>query len=330
MSFTVITTMKNEAPFILEWVAHYKALGFDNIIICYNNCSDGTARLLRRLRMKGLVRMHKTMIRSGGIQRSALRQAMAYPEAKNADWVFVCDADEFLNIHVGDHTVQDLVAYSGDRPDLISIPWRNFGSSGLEGVEDLRVTQRFTLAERPYHPELSPDTGKFVKSLFTNFSKFKRPGLHFPIAHDALQKDLRWVLPGGTLYAENGAPTNNPPLFNVAQVNHYALRSLDNYLVKRDRGRANHTSHTIGIDYWKRFELNHEQDLTIQRYDDRFSRIYDNLRNDPRVMEHHNYALQWHRLKAAEMRQRPEIAEMISAIADHTGTVRLGDIKRVA
>lgn len=39
MSFTLFSAMKNEAPFLLEWVAYHKAIGFDRIVI-YSNDSD--------------------------------------------------------------------------------------------------------------------------------------------------------------------------------------------------------------------------------------------------------------------------------------------------
>ncbi|MFD1808677.1 glycosyltransferase family 2 protein [Gemmobacter lanyuensis] len=47
--FTVITTMKNEGPFLLEWVAHHKALGFDHLVICTNDCEDTTTEMVVRL-----------------------------------------------------------------------------------------------------------------------------------------------------------------------------------------------------------------------------------------------------------------------------------------
>jgi hypothetical protein len=45
----IVTTMKNEAPYILEWVAHHLALGVDNILAFTNDFDDGTERLLARL-----------------------------------------------------------------------------------------------------------------------------------------------------------------------------------------------------------------------------------------------------------------------------------------
>ena len=38
----VIACAKDEAPWLLEWIAHYKSLGFDEIAIATNDCSDGT------------------------------------------------------------------------------------------------------------------------------------------------------------------------------------------------------------------------------------------------------------------------------------------------
>ena len=45
----IITTMKNEAPYILEWVAHHLVIGFDHIVVLTNDCTDTTNAILTRL-----------------------------------------------------------------------------------------------------------------------------------------------------------------------------------------------------------------------------------------------------------------------------------------
>ena len=45
----LFSAMKNEAPFLLEWVAYHKAIGFDEIVICSNPSNDGTEELLAAL-----------------------------------------------------------------------------------------------------------------------------------------------------------------------------------------------------------------------------------------------------------------------------------------
>jgi hypothetical protein len=310
--YALISTMKNEAPFILEWVAHYKALGFDEIVICTNDCSDSTAGMIQRLEYLGYCTHHPTTVRRGSIHRSALRQAERYDQIISADWTFICDVDEFLNIHVGDGSVRDLVAHSGDDTDVISIPWRIFGPDGASQYRDQRVTQQFRHGELPWDTDARPGTGKFVKSIFRHREKFQRLGLHAPVAEPENEHLIKRVLPGGALYIEDGVRTQNGPVFDIAQVNHYALRSLDSYLVKRDRGRANHTKHVLGMEYWDKFNLNDVEDRSIDRYEDRVKPILADLYSDFRIERAHIRATNWHQNKAAEMRSQPDIADIIA------------------
>ncbi|MBT9572601.1 MAG: glycosyltransferase family 2 protein, partial [Pseudomonas umsongensis] len=45
----VCAICKNEKPYILEWVAHQKLSGFDQIFVYDNDSDDGTAEALIRL-----------------------------------------------------------------------------------------------------------------------------------------------------------------------------------------------------------------------------------------------------------------------------------------
>jgi len=315
--YTVLSTMKNEGPFLLEWIAHYRALGFDDIVVCTNDCEDGTDRMLRRLQRMGLAQHHPTKIRKGGIHRSALRQGARYDEVTGADWVFICDVDEFLNVHAGDGSVRALAEASG-RPDVISVPWRIFGSGGVSAFEDRPVTAQFTRAEPAFDPETHPDTGKFVKSLFRPSDGIARVGLHVPIFDTAAEAVTSWVLPGGTPYRVNGETTGAAPVFDVAQVNHYALRSAESYLVKRDRGRANHSHHVLGVEYWDKFDRNEVEDTSIRRYDARVAEILTELRADPRLARLHRLAVAWHRTRTQAMRADPRTADLVRHICAET------------
>jgi len=313
--YCVISTMKNEGPFVLEWLAHYKALGFDDFVICTNDCEDSTTDLLLALQDRGLVRHHATRKwDTTSIHRAALKQASRAEQVRNAAWVFVCDADEFLNIKVGDGSVRDLVALSGPEKDVISVPWRVYGPSGVERFVDEPVTRQFTMAEYP--PAMGLGAGKFVKSLFTNAArdKIRRIGLHAPVPQADHKDSLLTVLPGGLPYIVQGERTAHLPSFDVAQVNHYALRSVDSYLVKRARGRANHMTHVLGLDYWHRFNLNATEDPSIRRYDDSVTRWMDLFRKDSDLMALHRASVDWYRQKADDLRADPELADLIAGI----------------
>ena len=51
----IVGCMKNEAPYILEWVAYHRAIGVDNFLIYTNGCEDGTTEILDRLQALGML-----------------------------------------------------------------------------------------------------------------------------------------------------------------------------------------------------------------------------------------------------------------------------------
>lgn len=313
--YTVVSTMKNEGPFIIDWVAHYKTLGFDHILVCTNDCTDPTVEILLRLQEMGFCTQHNTIVRGGGIHRSALRQASRrYNIVMDAKWVFVCDVDEYLNIHVGDGSARALVESTGEGVDVISVPWRIFGPSGTESFEDRPVTEQFVMAEHPWHATERPNTGKFVKSLYTNQHKFQRMGLHAPVVAKDSTEPVKIVLPGGADYVIDGKRTENPPVFDHAQVNHYALRSMDSFLIKRARGRANHSHHVLGMDYWQRFNHNDVQDTSITRYKQSASALAAELKSDPVLKDLHEQSVDWHKRKAASLKMDPEMDELVAGL----------------
>lgn len=317
-TYTVVSTMKNEGPYIIDWVAHYKTLGFDHILVCTNDCTDPTVDILLRLQELGLVTQHNTIVRRAGIHRSALRQASRrYDIVMDAKWVFVCDVDEYLNVHSGDGSVRALVEGSGEDPDVISVPWRIFGPDGVEDFDDVPVTQQFRKGEFEWDAKLRPLTGKFVKSLYTNQHKFQRMGLHAPVPLEEHVADTKRVLPGGADYVINGARTENPPLFTHAQVNHYALRSMDSFLVKRARGRANHSHHVLGMEYWEKFNLNDEADTSIDRYAERAGDLVHKLKHDPVLKDLHAKAVDWHTRKAASLKLDPDMDDLVNGLKEN-------------
>ena len=52
------------------------------------------------------------------------------------------DIDEFLNIHVGDGKITDLIAALPDA-DAIALTWRMFGNNGIIEYKDRLITDQF-------------------------------------------------------------------------------------------------------------------------------------------------------------------------------------------
>lgn len=310
--YTVITTMKNEAAFLLEWVAHYKALGFDHLVICTNDCDDVTTQMVLRLQDMGLARHHPTRhwpVTS--IQRSALKQARRYGEVTEAEWIYVCDADEFLVVKLGDGTVRALVAAASAEVEVISVAWRVFGPDGRRDYVDAPVTGQFCRAGAEDMRQ-----GIYAKSLFRGLENVQRIGIHAPIPRAELGRPLRREMAGGI----GLSPEINGMLaardYRLAQVNHYALRSRDSFLVKRDRGRVNHTGQSMEIDYWDRFDVADVECNAIRRYDNTVAKWRAQLLGDDALSALHAQAVAWHKAKVAELRARPDYAPLLAELEE--------------
>ena len=114
--------------------------------------------------------------------------------------------------------------------------------------------------------------------------------------------------------------------YDLIQLNHYALRSAESFLIKRQRGRALHVDRTIGLNYWVRMDWSDNKDVTIQRNLDRMGREMWTLLEDEKLAALHQAGVDWHRAKAAELHEKPEFQEL------YTGALgtRLTEMERVA
>ena len=92
----IAAIFKNEAPYILEWIAFHRFVEIDHFFIADNNSDDGTTELLAALDRAGIV----THIPFPGKPDEA-PQLPAYREImrrhkNDADWFAFIDGDEFL------------------------------------------------------------------------------------------------------------------------------------------------------------------------------------------------------------------------------------------
>ncbi|WP_306043834.1 glycosyltransferase family 2 protein [Mameliella sp. MMSF_3455] len=228
--------MRNEGIFVLEWLAHHRALGFDRVIVVTNNCTDGSDALLDALAAKGLVTHIAQEVPAGASpQDSGMDLVLARARDHGITHVLHIDSDEFLALLDG--TLEDLLART-ERADCVAIPWRAFGDSGVtDWTPGDLVTESNTMAE----PRPIPRETK-TKCLF-KLASFARATDHNPL--DPQISDPVVMTPDGefldnrTLYNAKSArfrPHYIAARARTAQLFHYAIRSEDCFLMKNDRG----------------------------------------------------------------------------------------------
>ncbi|MGB0799936.1 MAG: glycosyltransferase family 2 protein, partial [Planktomarina sp.] len=64
---TLVSTIKDEGPYLLEWLAYYKVIGFSHAEVFYNNCNDLSDDMLRALsRRTNFVTCHENSKKASG------------------------------------------------------------------------------------------------------------------------------------------------------------------------------------------------------------------------------------------------------------------------
>lgn len=316
----IITSMKNEGPYILEWIAYHRVIGFTDFLVYTNDCDDGTVEILERLQAMGVLTHRPNKILLRGPQKSALKWAKEEDITARADWILVSDIDEFLNIKIGDGTVQELINHLPEA-DVIPVTWRLFSHDDIVPFKDEPLLSQFTDAERPLNDGGFPR--RYVKSIFRRQEDLKRFGTHGPIPEEGKADSFKWIAPDGRELGEDDAMTRpqSSYAYEIAQFNHYAVRSIDSYLIKRDRGRVNHYRQVMGVDYWQRMCRGGETDTSIQRHLEATKSEMDHLASDKELAGLHHASVQWHHDRIAELREAPDFAEM------HTEILKLSDAR---
>lgn len=323
MRITAVTCVKNEGPFLIEWIAYNRVLGVTDFLFYSNDCSDATDRLLDALQAKGVVKHLPNPAQGRNYQMEALKAAAQEPLVTEADWIWIADVDEFLNIHIGDGTIPELIGACGT-PSAISVTFQFMANGGVEAFEDRPVIEQFT---HTHNPDLwNAETAQEVKTLTRADFPVQYFGAHRPFMRKGLAKDERPIWTDGSgrdvpwkfRVAANKRRKRKFPAQGArkfATLNHYALRSLDSYLVKNDRGDVNRENRNFDDSYWRERNDPAMEETSILRYMPRLKAEMDGLLRDPEIAALHKEACRLHIEKRDELLAQKDFAKLKSDLA---------------
>ncbi len=320
----LICCMRNEGMFVVEWVAHHRAAGFDPITVYTNNCTDGSDRLLARLQDLGVLRHVDHQPPQGtSPQLNATRLALADPLIRSAEWLLHIDADEFLDVSIGDGTVDELLDSVGENADVIALLWKLFGDNGLREWNGGSVMQQFTRSQgQPMRRTVNH------KSIFRP-KLFGRCTDHMP--KDPLVAEFRVVNSAGQMMPN--ASVRKPSksrykakfhqlTFANACLNHYAVKSPDLFLMKNDRGDghgAQHSRYRLNSRLHRRYNRNEIEDRAILRHWPRVVSLMEEMRSDPLVRKFEAQALETYLARRAQVLTPEQIARWTATGEDSAG-----------
>lgn len=144
---TLIVIARDEAPYIAEWLAFHRAVGFSRILVFDHASMDDTPAVVARAAAADpAISLHATPTLLG-----ASPQIAAYTAGMGlvrTPWVAFLDVDEFL-VPWRDGSLSDYLARVPEDVSAVHINWRSFGSSGLAGPGYGFVTEAFTRCAPP-------------------------------------------------------------------------------------------------------------------------------------------------------------------------------------
>ncbi len=297
MRILAVSCLRDEGPHLLEWVAHHRAAGVTDFLLFSNDCSDGTDAMLDALAPVGVVHVRNVPPPGKSVQWNALHLAWRHELRRAADWILHIDCDEFVNLRAPLGGLADLVARC-DGADAIVLPWRLFGHSGRARLEDGRSTALFTRAAPPGCAY--PVGATQFKTLLRRKGPFARLGVHRPRAKKG--QHALWVDGSGrALPAALAQNEKRITLFGLreatelVQLNHYALRSAESFLLKRARGLPNRKGRAIDLMYWVERNFNNVEDRSIARMSAATEAALAEIAALPGIAELHSAALARHR-----------------------------------
>lgn len=272
----LISCVKDEGPFILEWVAHHLVLGFDRICLASNDCSDGSDRLLEALDRAGYVTHVPNMVKPGEIPQHSGYAAIRRKAGIDAtEWLMMLDVDEFLNVHVGGHRVGDLTGLAGAEIAIIALNGMCFTDAPEVNWQPGRICPRF-----PYRLPAGHRANFALKTLTRAPERFKGIHNHSMVGYRGAEP-LQVLRGDGGSYALDPAlplwkqlrnDARRPVSHAIAQYNHYPIKTWDAFMLRRARGRgavvetnAETERHTEA--YFRERSISEGEDRTIARYD---------------------------------------------------------------
>lgn len=224
-SIALCGIVRNEIRSVVEWLAHYKALGFTDFVIYDNESTDGTGEVLQALDDAGeILRLDWPHTVGARPQRLAYEHMRVH---STVDWIGYFDADEFLLLRQ-DASIADFLGRFGDDVTAIAINWVVFNSGGQERYRAVPVMERFTESLRRHDPH-----NRSMKSIG------RRERLSGTGIHRVEVAEGRYVSPSGWDAEFSNGQIMRSIDTEVAVLHHYMVKSLEEFQEKRNRGHAN-------------------------------------------------------------------------------------------
>ncbi|MCB1479961.1 MAG: glycosyltransferase [Rhodobiaceae bacterium] len=226
--------VKNEAPYILEWIAHHRSIGFGAAFIADNDSTDGTKEILGKLSSAGIVDFISfPTVGTKPPQLSAYEELLE-KYSKKVNWIAFIDADEFIMPSMEGFDIENYFRELPDDVGAVVLNWAIYGSSFHEDAPKGRVAESFT--RRADKSDISNHHYKTV----IRSAAYERVGGN---PHQfVLKPGYRTITVNGEAVVDHpvrGGGLSHAVQWHPMRINHYVVKSFAEFMArKKSRGSA--------------------------------------------------------------------------------------------
>jgi hypothetical protein len=248
--------LRNEGPYLLEWIAWHRVLGVDRFFLADNRSDDGSGPLFAALDRAGIVDRLDFPGAPGEPPQLPAYAEILRRHGADADWIAFIDADEFLTPAPPLASLRPPLAALAARRDVgaVAVNWAVYGSAGAATARPGLVVERFPARERQ-----DALVNRHYKTIL-------RPrayaGLHATPHLFRLGAGFRAVhadgAPVAALYDDDRQGLSRRVLWAPLRLNHYVVKSREEFLRRKlPRGRATKPERRTA-DFFAAHDLNAE------------------------------------------------------------------------
>lgn len=235
----VCAIAKNEGPYFKEWLDWHIAQGVEKFYVYDNESADCTAEVLKPYIESGVVNYR--------YWPGYRRQLAAYDDCLEnhrfeSRWIAFIDLDEFI-VPVKDNSTAHFLKRF-ERFAAVEINWLIYGSGGHKAKTEGAVMQRFKRHSLPNHR-----LNRHVKSIVDPRRVYCMIGCHEAARITGCAADSH----GDVIELQF---RDREPQQDVIRINHYAVRSYEEFVEKQARGRASGKQRTVKSEYFAQYDLN--------------------------------------------------------------------------
>lgn len=239
----VCAIAKNEGQYFKEWIDWHLSKGVEKFYIYDNESSDQTREVLAPYIQNGVVEYK--------YWPGYRRQIAAYDDCIDrhryeARWIAFIDLDEFI-VPIKDVSIPIFLKRFEDFC-AVEINWLIYGSGGQKEKTSEPVMRRFR-----FHSTPDNSLNRHVKSIVAPLKVYTMIGCHEAARISGLSADSH-----GDIIIRNFK--EREPQHDIIRINHYVVKSRQEFAEKQARGRASGRKRSIDQTYFSKYDLNDMED----------------------------------------------------------------------